>query len=117
MNNIIEECYKKRPDIKIIIGNYFATRTPVFAAEFTEDIGGVMCGDLICLANEAIAAQWGLESVNVYKYTGIDDPTDFTQYMKFCPDGTHPGSDLSGQLNQIIAYIYVKELRRIFGGN
>ena len=117
MNNIIEECYKKRPDIKIIIGNYFATRTPVFAAEFTEDIGGVMCGDLICLANEAIAAQWGLESVNVYKYTGIDNPTDFTQYMKFCPDGTHPGSDLSGQLNQMIAYIYVKELRRIFGGN
>jgi hypothetical protein len=55
--------------------------------------------------------------VNVYKYTGLDNPTDFTQYYKFCPDGTHPGSDLSGQLNQMIAYIYIKELRRIFGGN
>jgi hypothetical protein len=117
MNAIIRKCIEKRPDIKIIIGNYFASRTPVFAAEFTEDIGGVRCGDLLCLANEAIAAQWGLESVNVYRYTGIDDPVDFTQYMKFCPDGTHPGSDLSGQLNQMIAYIYIKELRRIFSGN
>lgn len=117
MNKVIQKCYETRPDIKIIIGNYFASRTPVFATEFTEDIGGVMCGDLICLANEAIAAQWGLESVNVYKYTGIDNPTDFTQYYKFCPDGTHPGSDPSGQLNQMIAYIYIKELRRIFGGN
>ena len=116
MNNVIQKCYEKRPDIKIIIGNYFATRVPVFVEQF-KDYGGVTCGDLLCLANEAIAAQWGLESVNVYKYTGIDDPTDFTQYMKFCPDGTHPGSDLSGQLNQMIAYIYVKELRRIFGGN
>ena len=117
MNNVIQKCYETRPDIKIIIGNYFATRTPAFASEFTADIGGVMCGDLLCLGNEAIAAQWGLESVNVYRYTGIDDPEDFTQYMKFCPDGTHPGSDLSGQLNQMIAYIYIKELRRIFGGN
>ena len=116
MNNVIQKCYDERPDIKIIIGNYFGTRVPVFAEQFP-DYGGVTCGDLLCLANEAIAAQWGLESVNVYKYTGIDNPTDFSQYMKFCPDGTHPGSDLSGQLNQIIAYIYVKELRRIFGGN
>ena len=116
MNNVIQKCYETRPDIKIIIGNYFGTRVPVFAEQFP-DYGGVTCGDLLCLANEAIAAQWGLESVNVYKYTGIDNPTDFTQYYKFCPDGTHPGSDLSGQLNKMIAYVYIKELRRIFGGN
>ena len=101
----------------MLVNTSYVQSLPVFATEFTEDIGGVMCGDLICLANEAIAAQWGLESVNVYKYTGLDNPTDFTQYYKFCPDGTHPGSDPSGQLNQMIAYIYIKELRRIFGGN
>lgn len=38
-------------------------------------------------------------------------------FMKFCPDGTHPFSDLTGESNRIIADIYIKELSRIFGLN
>ena len=56
---------------------------------------------------------------NVYKYTWIMNTVinDENDFMKFCPDGTHPFSDLTGESNRIIADIYIKELSRIFGLN
>lgn len=122
MSYVIQKCLEINPDLRIIIGNYFALRTPVFESEFAgvaADLGedsNDFCS-LLCAANEAVAGMWGAEIVNVYKYTWImnimiDNVND---YMKFCPDGTHPHSDPTGNSNKVIADIYVKELKRIFG--
>ena len=124
MTYIINECLKINPGLRIIIGNYFAWKTPVFEAEFkalANDLGedsNDFCS-LLCGANEAVAGMWGLDIVNVYKYTWIMNTVinDENDFMKFCPDGTHPFSDLTGESNRIIADIYVKELSRIFGLN
>jgi hypothetical protein len=110
------------PDIRIIIGNYFAWKTPVFESEFAGIAGDLgedsndFCS-LLCAANEAVAGIWNADIVNVYKYTWIMNVMidNMNDYMKFCPDGTHPHSDPTGESNRIIADIYVKELKRIFG--
>ena len=124
MTYIIQKCFEINPNLRIIIGNYFAWRTPVFEAEFQKlanDTGGDsnnFCS-LLCGANEAVAGMWGFDIVNVYKYTWIMNIAinDVNDFMKFCPDGTHPFSDPTGESNRIIADIYVKELSRIFGLN
>jgi hypothetical protein len=124
MTYIINECLKINPDLRIIIGNYFAWKTPVFEAEFkalANDLGedsNDFCS-LLCGANEAVAGMFGFDIVNVYKYTWIMNIAinDVNDFMKFCPDGTHPFSDPTGESNRIIADIYVKELSRIFGLN
>ena len=124
MTYIINECLKINPDLRIIIGNYFAWKTPVFEAEFkalANDLGedsNDFCS-LLCGANEAVAGMWGFDIVNVYKYTWIMNTVinDENEFMKFCPDGTHPFSDPTGESNRFIADIYVKELSRIFGLN
>ena len=76
--------------------------------------GGILFGSS---ANEAVAGMWGAEIVNVYKYTWIMNIMidNVNEYMKFCPGGTHPHSDPTGNANKVIADIYVKELKRIFG--
>ena len=111
---IIEKCREVNPDIKIIIGNYFATRPFSYTWDFKE-YGGAACCDLMLSANEAIAEIYGLDIVNVYKYTGLDDDKYFTEFKKFCPaDYVHPHNDTSGESIQKIADIYIKELTRIF---
>ena len=113
---VIEECKKANPNIKIIIGNYFATTSPYFANDFAT-IGGAKCCELMLNANEAVAKKYDLECINVYKYTGLDNPVDYTYFYNYCPDGIHPASDPSGYLNKIIASVYINEFRRIFSGN
>ena len=122
MSYVIQKCMEINPDIRIIIGNYFAWKTPVFESEFA-GIAGELGEDsndfcsLLCAANEAVAGIWNADIVNVYKYTWIMNVMidNMNDYMKFCPDGTHPHSDPTGESNRIIADIYVKELKRIFG--
>ena len=117
MSFIIEECRRVNPNIKIIIGNHFASRPYSYTWDFPE-YGGALCGDLTVKANQAVAAMWDLDIVDVYKYTGLDNAEgDFTKFKAFCPDDyVHPHKDATGGSNQTIAYIYVKELKRIFGG-
>lgn len=117
MSFIIEECRRVNPNIKIIIGNHFASRPFSYTWDFTE-YGGALCGDLTVKANQAVAAMWDLDIVDVYKYTGLDNTEgNFAKFKEFCPgDFVHPHKDTTGGSNQTIAYIYVKELKRIFGG-
>ena len=112
---VIEECKKVNPNINIIIGNYFATTGPYFGRDFAA-IGGDKCCELMLKANEAVAYKYGLETVNVYKFTGLDIPGNYTYFMNYCPDEIHPASDPSGYLNNIISSVYINEFRRIFSG-
>lgn len=121
INACVEEAKKNNRELKIIIGNYFATRTPVFHTNFA-DFGGSKCVDLLLMANQAVANRNNLDIVNVYEYTGLDSETDWTAYYNFCPtaegldtSNVHPSSDLTGTSNGIIANAYLNEFRRIFG--
>ena len=118
MSFLIEKCRSINPNIKIIIGNYFSSRPLSFNWDF-EEYGKALCGDMILKANQAVAAMWDLDIVDVYKYTGLDNAEgDFTKFQAFCPvDYVHPHNDTSGKSNRIIADIYINELQRIFGGN
>ena len=118
MSFLIEKCRSINPNIKIIIGNYFSSRPLSFTWDF-EEYGSALCGDLILKANQAVAAMWDLDIVDVYKYTGLDNAEGgFTKFQEFCPvDYVHPHNDTSGKSIRTIADIYINELQRIFGGN
>lgn len=118
MSFIINKCRSINPNIKIIIGNYFSSRPLSFTWDF-EEYGSALCGDLILKANQAVAAMWDLDIVDVYKYTGLDNAEGgFTKFQEFCPvDYVHPHNDTSGKSIRTIADIYINELQRIFGGN
>ena len=115
MSFIIEKCREINPEIKIIIGNYFATRSPTIHYYHKEE-GAEKSTDLILAANEAVAAMWDLDIVNVYKYTGLDNEW-YVGFEDFCKDNIHPSYDGNVESNKVIADAYVKELKRIFGGN
>lgn len=118
MSFLIEKCRSVNPNIKIIIGNYFSSRPLSFTWDF-EEYGSALCGDLILKANQAVAAMWDLDIVDVYKYTGLDNAEgNFTKFQAFCPvDYVHPHNDTSGKSIRTIADIYINELQRILGGN
>ena len=118
MQFVIEECLKVRPDLKIIIGNYFASRIPAGVDGFDAtglpyDIGGRSCMDLVLMSNQAVASMYGLDIVDVYKYTGLDNDTDFHNYWLFANDFVHPHSGGNILSNRVIANAYVEELGRI----
>ena len=128
MSRIIQECKRVKPNVQIIIGNYFAARTPAYNETYTYPSAyGTFAGygfgylaDCITKGNEAVAALHGLDIVNVYNYTGLDKTLASNIYFNniffgLCPDGTHPGSDPTGTLNKRIADIYIEEFKRIFG--
>lgn len=115
MSFIIEKCREINPEIKIIIGNYFATRSPTIHYHHQEE-GAEKSTDLILAANEAVAAMWDLDIVNVYKYTGLDNEW-YVGFEDFCKDNIHPSAKGNVESNKVIADAYVKELKRIFGGN
>lgn len=99
-------------NIKIIIGNYFAYDSPWGRANW---YGGLFSqynfAGTLCCYNKAAARVFGLDIVNVY------DKIDIPDWYRFCPDGVHPSSDATGNSNITIAYAYIDEFRRIFGGN
>lgn len=105
--HIIMAIKKVNPEIKIIIGNYFAQRHP-----YQDDLS-----HYITKANEGVAKWFSLQCVNVYQYTGIinksyTDNNGNTQsdFNRFCPDGVHPHSDLTGHSNRVIAGVYINQL-------
>lgn len=128
MSRIIQECKRVKPNVQIIIGNYFAARTPTYNETYTyPSTDGTFSGygfgylaDCITKGNEAVAALHGLDIVNVYNYTGLDKTLARNIYFNnifngLCPDGVHPGSDPTGTLNKRIADIYIEEFKKIFG--
>jgi hypothetical protein len=110
---LVREILEINPRINIIFGNYFAWKSPVFGAEYGNDN---YC-NFLCASNEALASMFKRPLVNVYEYTGIRNINinGTSDYSRFCPDGVHPHSDITGESNRIIAEIYIKELRGILG--
>lgn len=110
LTHIIMAIKKVNPNIKIIIGNYFAQRNP-----YQDDLS-----PYVTKANEGVAKWFSLQCVNVYQYTSIinksyTDKNGITQtdFYRFCPDGVHPHSDLTGHSNRVIASVYINQLRGI----
>lgn len=106
---LAKKIWAVNPKIKIIIGNYFATKSNVFSSEFGSD----RLGEFVCLANTAIASWLRVNCVEVWKHTGIYNrnlPAG-NDYQLFCPDGVHPHSDSTGHSNKIIAGVYINAIR------
>jgi hypothetical protein len=106
---LAKKIWAVNPKIKIIIGNYFATKSNVFGAEFGND----RLGEFVCLANTAIASWLRVNCVEIWKHTGIYNrnlPAG-NDYQLFCPDGVHPHSDSTGHSNKIIAGVYINAIR------
>lgn len=115
MEFVINECRKVNPDIKFIIGNYFARKTPHLINNFGP-IYGNLCTELLLYANEAVANIHGFDIVNVYKYTGLDNNKDANfeyNFVLFANDYIHPSSNGNTMSNKIIANAYAEELGRI----
>lgn len=131
MNYLINIIQTTNPNVQIVIGNWFASRSPLYRDNSVYDLAGNeviytgnidhfgYVGECFVKTNEAIAAMHKLPIVNVYKHTGLNaDNVEHSKYdnvfMGLCPDGIHPASDPTGSLNKIIANIYVEEFRKIF---
>lgn len=105
---IICQIWKTNPNVKIVIGNYFAQRHPY------QDDKSIY----ITKANEGVAEWLGIQHVDVYKYTHIINKTytdnagnTISDFERFCPDKVHPHSDTTGHSNKIIAGIYINQIR------
>lgn len=122
MTKVIDAIRSENPNIRIIIGNYFTFNCPwlVYAKfpTFEENFS-----NLICLNNEAVAAMWSLDIVNVYKYLWLSEEDYWAGWnsatsspiidpTKFCPDGVHPYNPDS---IRAIADIYIRELEGVIG--
>lgn len=108
---IVKKIWSVNPRIRIIIGNYFSQ-------DYGLDEYSIYCTKYILEANIQLAKFCGLNCVNVYNYTALRnrpitlaDGTQTTDMLIFCPDGVHPGSDLTGQSNKIIAGAYINAIR------
>lgn len=109
---LIERIWEVNPRIKIIIGNYYAIN-------YWMGLDGMATfrTKYLLETNEQIAKFYGLQCVNVYKYTGLrgwaiktKDGQEIEDIVRFCPDGVHPHSDSTGESNRVIADIYCKQL-------
>lgn len=106
---LVKKIWAVNPKIKIIIGNYFTSKSNVFGAEFGND----RLGEFVHLANSAIASWLRVNCVEVWHHTGIYNrnlPAG-NDYQLFCPDGVHPHSDSTGHSNKIIAGVYINAIR------
>lgn len=115
MSDVIQAIKAANSSVKIIIGNYFALNSPWVKANhfptFNENFTS-----LICYNNEALAAMWDLDIVNVYEYLQIDEDMFWNpngaDYSKFCPDGVHPATY---EAVSSIAEVYIRQLDGIIG--
>lgn len=106
---LAKKIWAVNPKIKIIIGNYFASKSNTFGAEFGND----RLAEFVNLANSACASWLRVNCVDVWKHTGLYNrnlPTG-NDFQLFCPDGVHPHSDPSGHSNSIIAGVYINAIR------
>jgi hypothetical protein len=106
---LCKKIWAVNPRIKIIIGNYFATKSNTFGAEFGND----RLGEFICLANSGLANWLRCQCVDVHKYTGLYNRNlaAGNDFQLFCPDNVHPHSDSTGHSNKVIAGVYINALR------
>lgn len=106
---LVKKIWAVNPRIKIIIGNYFTSKSNVFGSEFGND----RLGEFVHLANSAIASWLRVNCVEVWHHTGIYNRNvgGVNDYQNFCPDGVHPHSDSTGHSNKIIAGVYINALR------
>lgn len=106
---LVKKIWAVNPKIKIIIGNYFCSKSNVFGAEYGND----RLGEFVHLANSAIASWLRVNCVEVWHHTGIYNRTvgGVNDYANFCPDGVHPHSDSSGRSNEIIAGVYINSIK------
>jgi hypothetical protein len=106
---LIKKIWAVNPKIKIIIGNYFASKSNTFGAEFGND----RLAEFVNLANSACASWLRVNCVDVWKHTGLYNrnlPAG-NDFQLFCPDGVHPHSDPTGHSNSIIAGVYINAIR------
>lgn len=106
---LVKKIWEVNPKIKIIIGNYFTSKSNVFGAEFGND----RLGEFVHLANSAIASWLRVNCVEVWHHTGLYNrnlPAG-NDYQLFCPDSVHPHSDSTGHSNKIIAGVYINAIR------
>ena len=129
MKRIIDEIKAVNPNVRIIIGNYFTIKNPLFefiySAQNTEAAGYPYpdyehYAELICYSNEAIASVCDLDIVNVYEHLHIQEGmfcnlaqnylNNLSDPTKFCPDGVHPTNEAA---RDAIADIWIRALRDI----
>lgn len=131
MKRIIDDIKVVNPSVKIIIGNYFTIKNPLFSFLYsalnTPDNNGNYpypdyehYAELICYSNEAIASVCDLDIVNVYEHLHIQEGmfcnlaqnylNNLSDPTKFCPDGVHPTNEAA---RDAIADIWVRALRDI----
>ena len=108
---LCKKIWNVNPNVKIIIGNYFAKKSSTFGSEFGND----RLGEFICLANQACANWLQVQCVNVANYTGLYNRnlSAGNDFSLFCPDGVHPHSDSTGHSNSVIAGVYINALKGI----
>ena len=106
---LAKKIWAVNPRIKIIIGNYFASKSNTFGAEFGND----RLAEFVNLANSACASWLRVNCVDVWKHTGLYNRNlaAGNDFQLFCPDGVHPHSDSTGRSNKIIAGIYINAIR------
>lgn len=125
MKKVIDAIYAVSEDIKIIIGNYFATDSPYANKVFWGNgFDQYQLTQVLLYYNEAVAGMFDLDIVNVYQQIHIDkgqfwnpelnttnaDPTKRSDPTKFCPDGVHPTNEYAVQA---IADVWIRALRDI----
>lgn len=104
MTDVIKAIKTAKPDVRIIIGNYFTLNCPFVTREYTwtatntelNSTTYMNYGNLICYFNEAVAGINGLDIVNVYEYMRIDED----RYWNFKYDEWKAMYDSTPQANK-----------------
>lgn len=127
MQKIINAIYAVDENIRIIIGNYFATDSPwVNWFHFGNGFDAYQLTKVLLYYNEAVAGIWDLDVVNVYEHLHIDESSFwaggyvdangnkqvYLDESKFCPDGVHP---YNPEAVKAIADVWISALNGVVG--
>ena len=127
MQKIINAIYAVDENIRIIIGNYFATDSPwVNWCHFGNGFDAYQLTKVLLYYNEAVAGIWDLDVVNVYEHLHIDASSFWAggyvdangnkqvslDESKFCPDGVHP---YNPEAVKAIADVWISALNGVVG--
>lgn len=127
MQKIINAIYAVDENIRIIIGNYFATDSPwVNWFHFGNEFDAYQLTKVLLYYNEAVAGIWDLDVVNVYEHLHIDESSFwaggyvdangnkqvYPDESKFCPDGVHP---YNPEAVKAIADVWISALNGVVG--
>jgi len=127
MQKIINAIYAVDENIRIIIGNYFATDSPwVNWFHFGNEFDAYQLTKVLLYYNEAVAGIWDLDVVNVYEHLHIDASSFWAggyvdangnkqvslDESKFCPDGVHP---YNPEAVKAIADVWISALNGVVG--